>query len=48
MILAAHGLGIGSVRLGTWPIMEKVQRQREPYPEKKPDYEDDRVHFEKW
>lgn len=69
MILAAHGLGIGSVWLGTWPVMDKVQRQAElfqlpkhivphsivafgypagPYPEKKPDYEDDRVHFEKW
>ncbi len=69
MILAAHGLGIGSVWLGTWPIQEKVRRQAdlfglprhivphsivafgypaEPYPEKKPDYESDRVHFEKW
>lgn len=27
MILAAHGLGIGSVWLGTWPQMERVQRQ---------------------
>ena len=28
MILAAHGLGIGSVWLGTWPQEEKVDAQR--------------------
>ncbi len=26
--LAAHGLGIGSVWLGTWPQMERVEQQR--------------------
>ncbi len=29
MILAAHGLGIGSVWLGTWPQAEKMQAQKE-------------------
>ncbi|MCD7859945.1 MAG: nitroreductase family protein [Firmicutes bacterium] len=29
MILAAEGLGIGSVWLGTWPQMDKVEAQRE-------------------
>ncbi len=29
MILAAKGLGIGSVWLGTWPQMDRVERQRE-------------------
>lgn len=28
MILAAHALGIGSVWLGTWPQMNRVQNQR--------------------
>lgn len=28
MILAAHGLGIGSVWLGTWPQEEKIAAQR--------------------
>ena len=28
MALAAHALGIGSVWLGTWPQMERVDRQR--------------------
>ncbi|MCD8068848.1 MAG: nitroreductase family protein, partial [Lachnospiraceae bacterium] len=28
-ILAAEGLGIGSVWLGTWPQMDRVERQRE-------------------
>lgn len=28
MILAAHALGIGSVWLGTWPQMERVEKQR--------------------
>lgn len=27
--LCAHALGIGSVWLGTWPQMDRVQRQRE-------------------
>ena len=27
MILAAHALGIGSVWLGTWPQMERVEAQ---------------------
>ena len=31
MILAAHALGIGSVWLGTWPQMERVNRQRETF-----------------
>ncbi|MCD8327362.1 MAG: nitroreductase family protein [Lachnospiraceae bacterium] len=29
MILAAQGLGIGSVWLGTWPQMHRVENQRE-------------------
>ncbi len=29
MTLAAEGLGIGSVWLGTWPQMERVENQRE-------------------
>ncbi len=28
MVLAAQGLGIGSVWLGTWPQMDRVERQR--------------------
>ena len=69
MILAAEGLGIGSVWLGTWPQMDRVDRQRTlfglpenviphsiiafGYPDEvktdeHPDYEEDRVHFEKW
>lgn len=28
MILAAHALGIGSVWLGTWPQMDRVEKQR--------------------
>lgn len=73
MTLAAHELGIGSVWLGTWPQMDRVQNQRElfalpqeivphsilafgypdlsaPAREKapKPEFEEDRVHFEKW
>ncbi len=31
MILAAHALGIGSVWLGTWPQMDRVERQREVF-----------------
>ena len=31
MILAAHALGIGSVWLGTWPQMDRVNRQREAF-----------------
>ncbi len=69
MILAAEDLGIGSVWLGTWPQMDRVEKQRElfslpdtviphsiiafgyPAEEKNGehlDYEDSRVHFEKW
>ncbi len=69
MILAAEDLGIGSVWLGTWPQMDRVERQRKlfslpdsviphsiiafgyPAEEKTdahPDYEENRVHFEKW
>ncbi len=69
MTLAAKGLGIGSVWLGTWPQMDRVEYQRKlfslpdlviphsviafgyPAEEKKgehPDYEESRVHFEKW
>lgn len=29
MVLCAHALGIGSVWLGTWPQMDRVQRQME-------------------
>ncbi|MCD7958893.1 MAG: nitroreductase family protein [Ruminococcus sp.] len=69
MTLAAKGLGIGSVWLGTWPQMDRVENQRKlfslpdsviphsviafgyPAEEKNsehPDYEESRVHFEKW
>lgn len=70
MILAAMGLGIGSVWLGTWPQMDRVERQRKLFnipdtqiphsliafgypaedPDKsdKPEWEADRVHYEKW
>lgn len=70
MILAAESLRIGSVWLGTWPQMERVQAQRQLFqlpesivphsilsfgypnenPDKsdKPDWEEDRVHFERW
>ena len=70
MTLAAEALGLGSVWLGTWPQMERVEAQRRlfdlpehivphsiiafghPAPEgparKKPEWEADRVHREKW
>ncbi|MCC8150072.1 MAG: nitroreductase family protein [Lachnospiraceae bacterium] len=69
MILAAEGLGIGSVWLGIWPEMDRVENQRKlfslpetviphsiiafGYPAEErsgehPDYEESRVHFEKW
>ena len=70
MILAAQGMGIGSVWLGTWPQEEKVAAQRAlfglpetqvphsiiafgyPAEDKSDqphlDYEENRVHFEKW
>jgi len=69
MILAAHELGIGSVWLGTWPQMERVEAQGKlfslpenqiphsliafGYPDespsvKAPEWESDRVHYEKW
>ncbi|MCD7769779.1 MAG: nitroreductase family protein [Oscillospiraceae bacterium] len=69
MILAAEGLGIGAVWLGTWPQMDRVENQRRlfslpetvvphsviafgyPVEEEKrdhSDYEEGRVHFEKW
>ena len=75
MTLAAEALGLGSVWLGTWPQMERVEAQRRlfglsehivphsilafgypaenpPAPEfpvrEKPEWEEDRVHFEKW
>ena len=69
MILAAKDLGIGSVWLGTWPMMDRVKAQAELFglPEtqvphsiiafgypaedpavKGPEYEEDRVHFNKW
>lgn len=70
MVLAAQAMGIGSVWLGTWPQMDRVERQAalfhlpetqiphsiiafgypaEDLPEKtKPDFEADRVHYEKW
>ena len=70
MILAAESLGLGSVWLGIWPQMEKVQAQKEyfnlpesvtphsiiafGYPDEDrsnvphKDYEEDRVHFNKW
>lgn len=69
MILAAKALGIGSVWLGTWPQMERVEGQRELFnipdthiphtviafgypaenpPVRAPEWEEGRVHFEKW
>lgn len=70
MTLAAEALGLGSVWLGTWPQMDRVERQRELFglpetviphsilafgypaedPDKsaKPEWEADRVHYEKW
>ena len=73
MTIAAEALGLGSVWLGTWPQVEKVQGQRElfdlpehivphsiiafGYPAEgeapgpradRPDFEEDRVHYEKW
>lgn len=70
MILAAKALGIGSVWLGTWPQMDRVQRLAElfrlpahivphsviafGYPAEapshpdKPEWEESRVHFERW
>ena len=69
MILAAEDLGIGSVWLGTWPQLDRVENQRKLFnlpdsviphsllafgypdeePEKKgPEFEEDRVHYEKW
>ncbi|MBQ9153179.1 MAG: nitroreductase family protein [Solobacterium sp.] len=74
MILAAHELGIGSVWLGTWPQMDRVERQKELFrlpetiiphsllafgypadPEEmesgkpdRPEFEEDRVHFNRW
>ena len=70
MILAAQALGIGSVWLGTWPQMDRVEKQRELFqlpetavphsiiafgypaedPDKpgKPEWEADRIHYEKW
>lgn len=70
MILVAFSLGIGSVWLGTWPQMDRVDAQRklfrlpenivphsviafgypaEDYPVgTRCQWEDERVHFEKW
>ncbi len=70
MILAAKGLGIGSVWLGTWPESGRMEKQRqlfslpeeiiphsiiafgypaeEPKGPAHPEWEEDRVHFEKW
>ena len=70
MILAASSMGVGTVWLGTWPEMDRVERQRAlfglpkhivphsiiafGYPAHEDlsgyhmDYEDSRVHFEKW
>lgn len=70
MILAAQALGLGSVWLGTWPQMERVEAQSKlfglpetmiphsiiafGYPAEDKtglphmDYEESRVHFEKW
>lgn len=70
MTLAAQALGVGSVWLGTWPQMERVEGLVKlfdlpetmiphsiiafGYPAEDktglphPDYEEDRVHFEKW
>ncbi len=69
MILAAKALGVGSVWLGTWPQMNRVEALRalfnlpetqvphsviafgypaeHPAP-RAPEWEEDRVHFEKW
>ena len=71
MTLAAWGLGIGSVWLGTWPQMDRVENQAKlfglpenmvphsvlalGYPDEaanaaapKENWEEDRVHWEKW
>ena len=69
MVLSAKALGIGSVWLGTWPQMNRVEAQAKlfqlpetivphsilalGYPDeapavKAPEWEEDRVHFEKW
>ncbi len=69
MVLAARDLGIGSVWLGTWPEMERVEGQKEifglpdtqvphsviafGFPDETPavshpDWEEGRVHYEKW
>lgn len=68
MVLAAHVRDLGSVWLGTWPQMERVDAQRAlfglpentiphsiialGYPaqavQPKDEYEEDRVHLEKW
>ncbi len=69
MVLAAEGLGLGSVWLGTWPHTDRVAGQRTlfnlpediaphsilalGYPNETPskpkiDWEDDRIHYEKW
>ena len=69
MILAAKALGVGSVWLGTWPQMNRVEALRalfnlpetqvphsviafgypaeHPAP-RAPEWEEDRVHYEKW
>lgn len=69
--IAAEALGIGSVWLGTWPYMEKIQNQaklfslpetviphsiialgysdgEQPSHKDKPEWEESRLHFEKW
>lgn len=68
IVLAAQDLGIGSVWLGTWPQMDRVEGQAKLFdlPEDmvphsiialgyaakeeapKPDFEEDRVHYETW
>ena len=68
LVLAAEGLGLGCVWLGTWPQEDRVEAQRKLFglpehivphsilafgfpaeqPAVKPDYEEDRVHFERW
>ena len=71
MILAAEDMGIGSVWLGTWPQMDRVEAQAKLFdlPEamvphsiiafgypadpdaprrERPEFEADRVHYEKW
>lgn len=69
MILAAKDMGIGSVWLGTWPQMDRVEKQAKlfdlpeyivphsliafGYPDeapasRAPEWEEDRVHYEKW